>query len=84
MSDTLDIARAVQIFEDALNVTAPDPDADVIESGLIDSLTLVTLIFELEQEFDVQVPLESLDVEDFRTIANIARTISSLRREASA
>lgn len=83
MSDTADITRAQQIFEDALNVVAPDPDVDIIESGLIDSLTLVALIFELEQEFKVQVPLESLEVDDFRTIANIARTISSLRREAS-
>jgi len=84
MSDAADIARAQQIFEDALSVTAPGPDVDIIESGLIDSLALVTLIFELEQEFEVQVPLESLEVDDFRTITNILRTISSLRREASA
>lgn len=84
MSDANDIARARQIFEDALNVAAPEPDVDIIQSGLIDSLALVTLIFELEQEFEVQVPLESLEVDDFRTIGNIVQTISSLQRQASA
>lgn len=84
MSDANDIARARQIFEDALHVTAPGPDVDIIQSGLIDSLALVTLIFELEQEFEVQVPLESLEVDDFRTIGNIVQTISSLQRQASA
>jgi len=84
INDAGEIARAQQIFENALNVTAPDPDVDIIETGLIDSLGLVTLIFELEREFDVQVPLESLEVDDFRTISNLVRTLGSLRRKASA
>jgi D-alanine--poly(phosphoribitol) ligase subunit 2 len=83
MSDAADIARAQQIFEDALSVAAPAPDVDVIASGLIDSLALVTLIFELEQGFDVQVPLEALDVEDFRTISNIVHMVRTLKGEAS-
>ena len=53
MNDDADIARTVQIFEDALNVDAPAPDVDIIESRLIDSLGLVTLIYEIEQEFGV-------------------------------
>jgi D-alanine--poly(phosphoribitol) ligase subunit 2 len=84
MSNTPEIARAQRIFEDALNITAPDPDVDIIQAGLIDSLALVTLLFELEREFDVQLPLESLDVDDFRTIGNISRTLASLQNGSSA
>jgi D-alanine--poly(phosphoribitol) ligase subunit 2 len=84
MSDAIDVARAQRIFEDALNVAAPAPDVDIIQAGLIDSLALVTLLFELEREFGVQVPLESLDVEDFRTIADIAHTFATLKSGASA
>jgi D-alanine--poly(phosphoribitol) ligase subunit 2 len=83
LSDAAEIARAQQILEDALNVEAPEPDVDIIAAGLIDSLGLVTLIFELEQEFKVQIPLESLDVEDFRTVANIARTIENLKQKGA-
>ncbi len=83
MTEQSDIARAQRVFEEALNVAAPDPDVDIIKSGLIDSLGLVTLLFELEREFDVRVPLESLDVEDFRTIGNLVRTVAGLKLEAS-
>jgi D-alanine--poly(phosphoribitol) ligase subunit 2 len=83
MTDTA-VARAQRVFEDALHVVAPGPDVDIIEAGLIDSLALVTLLFELEQEFDVQLPLETLEVDDLRTLANIARTLTSLQRKASA
>lgn len=83
MTEETDIARAQRVFEEALSVAAPDPDADIVQSGLIDSLGLVTLLFEIEQEFGVTVPLESLDVEDFRTIANLVRTVAGLRQEAS-
>jgi D-alanine--poly(phosphoribitol) ligase subunit 2 len=78
------VVRAQRVFEDALHVAAPDPDVDLIDAGLIDSLGLVTLLFELEQEFDVQLPLETLDVDTFRTLANIAQTLTSLQRGASA
>jgi D-alanine--poly(phosphoribitol) ligase subunit 2 len=84
MSDPPEIARVRRVFADALSVPAPDPDVDIIEAGLIDSLALVTLLFELEREFDVELPLETLDVDDFRTIANIARTLEALRHKASA
>jgi D-alanine--poly(phosphoribitol) ligase subunit 2 len=83
MTDTA-VVRAQRVFEDALHVAAPGPDVDIIQAGLIDSLALVTLLFELEVEFDVQLPLETLGVDDFRTIANIARTLTSLQEKASA
>jgi len=76
-----DIDRVRRVFEDALSVAAPEPEIDIIQSSLIDSLGLVTLLFELEREFGVTVPLESLEVDDFRTIGNLARTIAGLRQD---
>ena len=78
-----DIDRVRRVFEDALSVAAPEPEVDIIESSLIDSLGLVTLLFELEREFGVRVPLESLEVDDFRTIGNLVRTIADLRPNGS-
>ena len=83
MSEQSDIDRVRRVFEDALSVAAPEPDVDIIQSSLIDSLGLVTLLFELEREFGVKVPLESLEVEDFRTIDNLVRTLAGLRQNGS-
>jgi acyl carrier protein len=74
------IARIQGLFEEALSIRAPAPDADIVDTGLLDSLALVTLLFEVEQEFDVQIPLDSLEVEDFRTIERIAGLVA---KEAS-
>jgi acyl carrier protein len=73
MADPAAVARIQALFEQALSIPAPAPDVDIIDHGLLDSLALVTLLFEIEVEFGVQIPLDSLEVDDFRTIERIAR-----------
>jgi methoxymalonate biosynthesis acyl carrier protein len=77
MADPVAIARIQALFQDALNIPAPAPDADIIDGGLLDSLALVTLLFEMEVEFGVQIPLDSLEIEDFRTIDRIAALVAT-------
>jgi D-alanine--poly(phosphoribitol) ligase subunit 2 len=76
MPDQEIVERIQRIFADALSVAAPAPDTDIIEAALLDSLALVTLLFEIEQEFAIEIPLESLEIDDFRTIASIARFVN--------
>ncbi len=60
------------IFRTKLNVEVPSADVDIIETGLIDSLTFVDLLLHLEQEFGRKISLESLEVDDFRSVSRIA------------
>jgi acyl carrier protein len=69
------VARIQRIFDEVLAVPAPAPDTDIIEEALLDSLALVTLLFGIEQEFGVEIALESLEIDDFRTIVGIARLV---------
>jgi acyl carrier protein len=71
------VARIQRIFEETLNLAAPAPETDIIETSLLDSLALVTLLFGIEEEFGTQIPLESLEIDDFRTIERIARLIDA-------
>ena len=75
MSDRTDAVMA--IFRDKLSIEVPGPEVDVIETGLLDSLGLVTLVVEIEQQFEVSVPFETLDVDDFRTVRSIADLVES-------
>ncbi len=70
------LARLGRIFEETLSLPVPPPEQDIIDTGLLDSLALVTLLFEIEQEFGLQIPLESLDIDDFRSLAGIARLLT--------
>ena len=67
------IARIQHVFEEAFELSAPAPETDIIEAGLLDSLALVTLLFEIELQLGTGIALESLELDDFRTIERIAR-----------
>jgi acyl carrier protein len=67
--------RIQRIFEETFDVSAPAPQTDIIEAALLDSLGLVMLLFEIELRFGTELPLESLEIDDFRTIEKIARLI---------
>jgi acyl carrier protein len=68
-------ARIQHIFEQAFNVSAPAPQTDIIDAALIDSVALVAFLFEIEKQFGVEMPLESLEIDEFRTIESIARLV---------
>jgi acyl carrier protein len=72
MADQAIVARVQRIFDEVLNISVPSPQTDIIEGALLDSLALVTLVFEVEQEFDLQIPLEALEIDDFQSIDSIA------------
>jgi acyl carrier protein len=48
---------------------------NLLETGMIDSLNFVDLIFNLDQEFQITMPMESLEVDQFRTIFDIVRLV---------
>ncbi|MGH8908580.1 MAG: acyl carrier protein [Egibacteraceae bacterium] len=71
------IARISSLIRDALNVEVAAPDMDLIDTGLLDSLALVTLITEIEQEFAYELPLDDFDVERFRSVERIADLLAN-------
>lgn len=61
-----------------------DRQTDLVENGLIDSLTMIDLIAFIEKQFNV--PVDSADVNTmvFRTPATLARLISARQESVSA
>lgn len=53
------------------------PEDDLLGSGILDSLTLVQLLLELEHRFRITIPLEQLEIDDFRSVASLARLVQS-------
>lgn len=70
-------ARLTRIFPEVLHVDPPASDADLFETGLIDSLAFVELLMKLEQEFGVSVAVDDLELENFRTIERIAAFVEA-------
>lgn len=63
--------RVLAILREGLGVNV-DPEMDVIEAGLLDSLTFVDLMVRLEGVFNMTIDVESVELDDFRTARAIA------------
>jgi acyl carrier protein len=78
MSDTKQLANQISaLFAERLHLDVPSPDTDLIDTGLVDSLTFVEFLAHLEQQFGIQVSLDDLEIDHFRTIARIARFVAT-------
>jgi acyl carrier protein len=66
-----------RLFAEKLNVEVPSVETDLIDTGLVDSLTFVEFLAQLEAEFGVRVSLEDLEIDRFRTISSIAGFIAT-------
>lgn len=62
--------------EDVSTLRAED---DLLEGGVLNSLTLLHLIEHVEKEYDMQVTPQEFRAEHFRTIARICRFVESKR-----
>src|SRR5947209_12285439 len=69
--------RIAALFADRLNVQVPSLETDLIETGLVDSLTFVEFLAHLEQDFGIHVSLEDLEIDHFRTITSIAAFVAT-------
>ena len=66
---------AAEIREN-LVLDAGSPNQDLLESGVLDSLTLIELLVRLEDRFGVTIPLAELDIDDLRSIASLAQLVA--------
>jgi acyl carrier protein len=66
------VERVLRLFGDELMIDVGSPTTDLIETGLLDSLALVELIVAIEQEFGVDLALDTLEIDAFRTVDSIA------------
>lgn len=78
MQDSRDLERQItRLFAEQLHLEVPSVETDLIETGLMDSLAFVEFLAQLEAGFGIQVSLEDLEIDRFRTIARIAAFIGT-------
>ena len=80
MSGELDtLPKITAIFRDKLQLDVPSPQTDLLQAGLMDSLTFVELLVHLEQEFGLTISIQNLEVENVRSLARIADFVRGQR-----
>ena len=59
-----------------------EADQDLLGSGLIDSLGMMTLVAFVEEQFEVSIPPGDLTIENFMTIDAITTYLESRKQQA--
>ncbi len=71
-----------KIMEMIIDVTGEDsladnPDTNLFDTGLLDSLGVVNLIVDLEEEYDIIISPSELEREEFDTPKKIIEVVKS-------
>jgi methoxymalonate biosynthesis acyl carrier protein len=69
--------RITALFSEQMDVAVPGADADLFDSGILDSLAFVDLLARLEENFGIHVAIDDLEIENFRSVAKIAAFAAS-------
>ena len=78
MLDARDLeTRIAQLFADRLQIEVPAADVDLFATGMVDSLMFVKLLASLEEHFSIRVSFDELEIDDFRTLQQIARFVAA-------
>jgi acyl carrier protein len=85
MSHTTTVAQfIVDEFAPDLDPDRIDPDYDLLEGGIIDSLALLTIVAWIDDRFGVGVDAGAIGEDDLRTLRAIGALIDTVTARAGA
>lgn len=61
----------------SVNLPDIDADMDLFEMGIVNSLFAIQLVTFLENEFNVQVTVEDLDLQNFKSVNSMQEFVKS-------
>ena len=70
-AETSTATRVSTLMRDRLHITVADRTTNLIETGLIDSMSLVELFMAFEEEFGFDAADDDLNLDDFLTLDSI-------------
>ena len=73
-------AEVIEIIEEPFMEDVSDMmDEDLFDAGVLDSMGTVELIVELENRFDIRVPVSEFGRDDWNTANKIVEGVTELR-----
>ena len=68
LPDPVTTDRVVALIRQVAGIDVADPHANLLTTGIIDSLAVVSWLLAIEQEFAVSVDVNSHDLDDFQSV----------------
>ena len=61
-----------------VQVDVPSVDTDLLETGILDSMTVVELIMNIEETFGITITFKDIEFDQLRSVARIAELVDHL------
>lgn len=73
--------KITEIIKNISPLSDIDASTRLIEDHILDSLSMILLVSELEDEFDIEISAREIVPENFQSVEAIARLIERLQNE---
>lgn len=73
--------RITEIIKNISPLSDIDASTRLIEDHVLDSLSMILLVSELEDEFDIEISAREIVPENFQSVEAIARLMERLQNE---
>lgn len=84
MTETAVEQTILAFLRERFGVELPSASANLIETGILDSMMFVDLIVLIEEQFGVVAELDDLEIENFATVARMAQFVVERSPKAQA
>jgi acyl carrier protein len=65
------------LLSERIGISVPSYSTNLFEAGILDSMSFVELLIQIETQFDLSLNLGEIEFENFRSVEAIADFISS-------
>ena len=72
--------KVLQVLQDALPHIDFLESNEMVDDGILDSLTITEIIATLSMEFDITIPFEEIVEENFNSIDGLANMVERLTK----
>ena len=72
----------LEILKEAMPKVDWEKGEDLVDDGIIDSMDVVTIISEITDAYDIEIPSEEMEPENFNSAEGIWRLLERMKEEA--
>ena len=77
----METERLLEVLKRALPNVDWDTEDLLVDDGVIDSIDIVTIISELTDEYDIEIPSDEMEPENFNSVKAIQEMVERLQDE---
>ncbi len=76
--------QIIRLFLDRLHLEVPSVETDLLATGALDSMGFVELLVSLEERYGIEISLDNVEIDNFRSIQRIAEFVLGKQRSSQA